>query len=177
MEKVFVVLQKRINVFLEQASVLHEELCKLEKEREFKYQHDLTRNFKKNKIMNGNITKKLILKGLIAWYISINELRATLQDDEHVIFEALEGYIEGVIQEISKLPLADEKSTVEALRLQKMALADKLVVATEYVGKMDKNNPNYDVACTKYLCLLAVCQHVGVGINFEIPERIFRDLF
>ena len=127
--------------------------------------------------MNGILTKKLILKGLISWYLSILEIRETLQDDEHVIFEALEGYIEGATQVTSQPPLADEKSIIEALRTKKMALADKLSVATEYVGKMDKNNPNYDVACTKYLCLLAVCQHVGVDINFEIQERIFRDLF
>lgn len=127
--------------------------------------------------MNGILTKKLILKGLIAWYISIVELRATLQDDEHLIFEAIDGYGEGVLGGSTQLPLTDEKSATEALRTKKMALADKLQVANEYVGKVDKNSTTYDVASTKYLCLLAVCQHVGVDINFEIQERIFADLF
>ena len=127
--------------------------------------------------MNGNLTKKLILKGLITWHTSINELRATLQDDEHLIFEAIEGYGEGVLGGSTQLPLTDEKSVTEALRAKKIALANKLKTANEYVGKLDKNSTSYDVASAKYLCLLAVCQHVGVDINFEIQERIFADLF
>lgn len=127
--------------------------------------------------MNGNLTKKLILKGLITWYISIIELRATLQDDEHLIFEAIEGYGEGVLGGSSQLSLTDEKSATEALRAKKIALANKLQTANEYVGKLDKNSTSYDVASAKYLCLLAVCQYVGVDINFEIQERIFADLF
>lgn len=127
--------------------------------------------------MNENLTKKLVLKGLISWYISIIELRATLQDDEHLIFEAIEAYGEGVLGGSSQLPLADEKSTTEALRAKKMALADKLQVATEYIAKLDVNSPRHDVAITKFICLLAVCHHVCVDINFEIQERIFRYLF
>ena len=82
-----------------------------------------------------------------------------------------------MIDESPQLPLRDQKTLQEALKAKKMALAEKLSTASEYLKTLGKSNPNLEVAQVKYMCLLAVCQHAGVDINFEIQERILGDLF